>query len=155
LRIDYNCLPRLGFREQREVEIWWSWEHEGIWPVVAIDRPKLEVLPAIAGGHGDEQSEPDDAGLEPRHQAVTAVALGSGRGARNSTRTTSKKNSLRECQPMCLTRVETLGFLSTSLGVASRGDDQPIPHEKIGLKKQQFGRGEQDAGREYLYGSRA
>jgi hypothetical protein len=56
-----------------------------------IDRPKLKVLAAIAGGHGDEQSEQDDVGPDPRHQAVTALALGSGRGARNLTRTTSKR----------------------------------------------------------------
>ena len=41
----------------------------------------------------------------------------------------------------------SLGFLSTSLGMASRGDDQPTPHEKIGLRTQKFGRDEQDAGR--------
>jgi hypothetical protein len=67
-----------------------------------IDRPRHEVLPAIAGGHGDEQSEQVDVGPDPRHQAVTALALGSGRGTRNLTRTTSKKNSLSKCQPMCL-----------------------------------------------------
>jgi hypothetical protein len=50
-----------------------------------------EILPAIAGGDGDEQSEQDDVGPDPRHQAVTALALGSGRGARNLTRTTSKR----------------------------------------------------------------
>jgi hypothetical protein len=38
-----------------------------------IDRPRHEVLPAIAGGHGDEQSEQDDVGPDPRHQAVTAL----------------------------------------------------------------------------------
>jgi hypothetical protein len=58
-----------------------------------------------------------------------------------------------ECQPMRRTRVETLWFLSTSLGVASTGDDQPTPHEKIGLKKQQFGRGEQVRSGERSYGS--
>ena len=31
-----------------------------------IDRPKLEVLPAIAEGHGDEHSEQDDLGPNPR-----------------------------------------------------------------------------------------
>ena len=33
-----------------------------------IDRSKLEVLPAIAEGHGNEQSEPDDVGPEPRQR---------------------------------------------------------------------------------------
>ena len=38
-----------------------------------IDRPKLEVLPTIAEGHGDEHSEQDDLGPDPRYQAVTGV----------------------------------------------------------------------------------
>ena len=101
-----------------------------------------EVLPAIAGGHCDEQiGMVMSARTAP--QAVTAVALGAGRGARNSTRTTSRKKTRGANVSQCASPALKLSVLSTSRGVASRSDDQPTPHEKIGLKKQQFGRGEQ------------